>query len=91
MIDEKTVKDYETAYGKNKLLTFGWQVFYPAYLITPIGFESDYGAAGATSLFGGSSDYPKELNYAEKIFYKDESQFEIWYQTKVFTEIELDP
>ena len=91
MIDEKTVKDYEAAFGKNKLLTFGWQVFYPAYLITPIGFESDYGASGAASLFGGGLEYPKELNYAQNIFFKDESQFDIWYHTKVFTEIELDP
>ena len=44
-------------------------------------------ALGAASLIGGGSEYPKELNYAQNIFSKDESRFDIWYHTKVFTVI----
>lgn len=90
IIDEDVVKEYETEYGKNKLLTFGWQVFYPVYLVSPIGFESDYGAAGVTSLIGGTSEYPQKIDYTQSIFYKDESQFSIWYDTNVYKNIDLD-
>ena len=91
VIEEETVKKYETEYGKNSLLTFGWQVFYPAYLISPIGFESDYGAAGFTSLMGSTAEYPQYMDFAQKIFYKDASQFDIWYETNVFKNFEIDP
>ncbi len=91
IIDKKVVEDYEKAYGKNKLLTFGWQVFYPVYLISPFGFESDYGAAGFSSFIGNNMEYPQEIDYAISIFSKDESQFDIWYNTDVFKNIEIDP
>ena len=91
IIDKKVVEDYEKAYGKNKLLTFGWQVFYPVYLISPFGFESDYGAAGFSSFIGNNMEYPQEIDYTISIFSKDESQFDIWYNTDVFKNIEIDP
>ena len=58
IVDKNTVKKYEDEYDRDHFLGIAWKIIHPAYVISPIGFEGDYGAGGASGmLMGGSAEY----------------------------------
>lgn len=84
--DKDTVKLLEKEYRKSKLLGmgFGWQLFYPVYAITPLGYEGDYQIGGFTTMSIASGDYKQEIDYASDLMQKDGSLYDInpiydWY------------
>lgn len=78
IVDKATVKKYEEENGRDHFLGIAWKIFHPVYVISPIGFEGDYQAGGATSLaLGGSVEYSDEINFAQQFYYNDDSQYNI--------------
>ena len=78
IVDKNTVKKYEDEYDRDHFLGIAWKIIHPAYVISPIGFEGDYGAGGASGLLmGGAAEYADEINYAEQFYYNDDSQYMI--------------
>ena len=78
VVDSKTVKDLEEKYGRDHFLNVGWKIFHPIYVVSPFGFEGDYGAVGATNMFlGGSAEYTEEIDFSQGFYYNDPSLYEI--------------
>ena len=78
IVDSDLVEEIEKEYGKDYFLGIAWKICHPAYVISPIGFEGDYQAGGATSMImGGGAEYLDEINYAERFYYSDQSQYTI--------------
>ena len=78
IVDKNTVKKYEDEYDRDHFLGIAWKIIHPAYVISPIGFEGDYGAGGASGLLmGGAAEYADEIDYAQQFYYNDDSQYMI--------------
>ena len=78
LLDKKVVKQYEEAYGKDYFQNIGWKILHPAYVVSPIGFEGDYSAGGASLVvMGGAAEYTDEIDFATSFYYSDESQYMI--------------
>ena len=79
MLSQKIADKYEEDYDKNHYLGIGWKIFHPVYVITPIGFESDYQAATTGILFGADLEYTDEIDFSDDFVsysYEDMSMFE---------------
>lgn len=78
VVDQKTVSQLEKEYGRDYYLGIGWKIIHPAYVISPIGFEGDYGAGGtSTMMLGGTVEYTDEINFAQEFYYDDPSIYTI--------------
>lgn len=78
LVDKNTVEKIEKEYGRDFFLGIGWKIIHPAYVISPIGFEGDYGAGGTTTMMlGGSVEYTDEINFAQEFYYKDQSIYTV--------------
>ncbi|MBR3247910.1 MAG: ABC transporter permease subunit [Clostridiales bacterium] len=78
LVDISVVKKYEKEYGKDYFLGIPWKICHPAYVISPMGFEGDYQAGGATTMLaGGGTEYTDEIDFATRFYYSDESQYYI--------------
>ncbi|MBR6986885.1 MAG: ABC transporter permease [Clostridiales bacterium] len=64
----REVEKLEEEYDKDYYVGLGWKIFHPAYVVTPIGFESDYQASSAGILFGSSMEYTDEINFTEDFY-----------------------
>ena len=79
IVDKDTVDQIEKDYGRDYFLGIGWKIIHPAYVISPIGFEGDYGAGGTTTMMmGGSVEYTDEIDFAQKFYYDDPSTYSIF-------------
>jgi hypothetical protein len=80
VLSEDRVEDLEEEYDRDYFLSWGWKVFHPVYVITPLGFESDYQAVTTTALFGADLEYTDEVDFTEDFlmtsFYYDESNID---------------
>ena len=89
-LSDAFVKKVEKDYGKDKLTGIPWKIFHPVYVVSPMGFEVDYGASGFTSLMSGGSEYITTIDYSFSIFYSDESQDLIWQNVNMSKVGELE-
>ena len=64
----REVEKLEEEYDKDYYVGLGWKIFHPAYVVTPIGFESDYQASSTGILFGSSMEYTDEINFTEDFY-----------------------
>ena len=79
LISQKTANDLEEKYDRDHYLGLGWKIFHPVYVITPMGFESDYQAATTGVLFGADLEYTDEIDFSDNFVsnsYEDMSMFE---------------
>ena len=76
LVDSDTVNEIEKEYGRDYFLSIAWKICHPAYVISPIGFEGDYQAGGATTMvMGGGAEYVEEIDFAQQFYYNDQSQY----------------
>lgn len=76
-LSDAFVKKAEKEYSKDRLAGIPWKIFHPVYVVSPFGFEVDYGAGGVTSLLGGT-EYSLGQDYSLNIYYNDGSHELIW-------------
>ena len=67
-LSERQVEKLEADYGKDHYVGWGWKIFHPVYVITPIGYESDYQASSTGILFGSSMEYTDEIDFSENFY-----------------------
>ncbi len=66
VMDDDMVEEIEEEFGKDYYLGIPWKIFHPVYVLTPIGYEGDYSAGGATGLLSGSMEYLDEIDFSSK-------------------------
>lgn len=67
-LSNREVEKMEEEYDKDYYVGLGWKIFHPAYVVTPIGFESDYQASSTGILFGSSMEYTDEIDFTEDFY-----------------------
>lgn len=78
-LSEREVDKLEEEYDRDYYLSVGWKIFHPAYVVTPIGFESDYQASATGALFGSDLEYTDEIDFSQDFYsstYMDKSMID---------------
>lgn len=66
VLDDDSVEKLEEQFDKDHYQGTPWKIFHPIYVLSPLGFEGDYGAGGTSFLIDESGSYKDEIDFSSE-------------------------